>query len=278
VEAHADVMRGRLCARVFLVGAFVNDELQCALQRGFKGCDVHFTVSLAHMAVSDLKQCTRSENRKVQRGARDQFFVVHIARMKARGSAINAAELRWRGNTHAAEKRMQWNLNPRSKLGHHALFVQRDNLHLAIREVLGKKSARRAKSVVSIRNGQIDLLDSHLKRVSRLSLFDVDRSVEYVSARTFVCDFFIDVAQALLHLVWRHSRSFEAGGAVCDQRVELNPVSRMNTQHRLCGCVVVAPRHCLGGGRQRVKMRYAGGGDRLLREQWRHGQEQKTED
>src|SRR5262249_43814637 len=56
VKTHADVVRGRLRARVFLAGPLAHDELQRAHQRCLQRRDIHFAVPLAGMAVTDFKQ------------------------------------------------------------------------------------------------------------------------------------------------------------------------------------------------------------------------------
>jgi hypothetical protein len=48
----------------------------------------------------------------------------------------------------------------------------------------------------------------------------IKRPVQDVASGTFVGDLFVDVAEALLHLIRRQARALKAGGAVGEERVE----------------------------------------------------------
>src|SRR5690349_15400444 len=187
-------------------------------------------------------------HRQKQRGPRDELFVIHVAGVQAWRSAINAAKAFRRRHAHAAKERMQRNLDARRKFRHHTFAVQRNDLHLAIRKVFRQKAARGAKRVVSVRYGQIDLLDAHFQRVSGLGFVHVNRAIQKVAAGSFIGYFFVNIAQALLYLVRRHSGLFQSRGAIGDQRVKRHGVTRVYAEHRRRGRIVIAPGNGLGRG------------------------------
>ena len=69
---------------------------------------------------------------------------------------------------------MQRNLNSGTEFRHHAFAVERNNLHLAIREVFRQEAADWAESVIGVRNREFDLLDANFEGVSRFGLLDID--------------------------------------------------------------------------------------------------------
>src|SRR5258708_963207 len=170
-----------------------------------------------------------------------------------------------RRNAHAAKKRMQRNLNPRAKLRDHALAVERNDLDARVGKVVRQEGGAKAKPVVSVRNGQIDLLNANLQRIPRLRVFNVYRAIQYVASRTsLVAGKLVKyVAQTLLHLVGSNPGLLQSSRTVGQQRLKHHSVPRADVQHRLGCSIIVAPRH---GGRssfQRVTMRSAGSGVRL---------------
>ena len=56
MKAHADVMRGRLSARILLARGFMHDELKRPDQRSFERGDVNFAIALAGVSVANFKQ------------------------------------------------------------------------------------------------------------------------------------------------------------------------------------------------------------------------------
>ena len=79
-----------------------------------------------------------------------------------------------------------------------------------------------------------------------------------MSAGTFIGYFFVNIAQALLHLVRRDSGFLQPGGTVGDQRVELHGVTGVYAQHGRGGGVVITPGHGLGRRGQLEMLRRAG--------------------
>ena len=255
MKAHADVMRGRFSARIFLSSAFVHDELKRPDQRSFKGGDVHFAIALAGVSVADLKQRAAGMHRQEECCPGDEFLVIHIAGVQAGRRTVDAAKAFRRRHSHAAKKRMQRDFNARRELGDHALFIERDDLHFAIRKVFRQKTARGPKSVVGIRNGQIDFLDADFEGVTGLGFFYIDRPIQDVSSGTFIGYFFVNIAQALFHLVGRDASFFQASGTVGDQRIELHGVTGVNAQDRRRGGIVITPGNGLGSGGQLEMLR-----------------------
>ncbi len=141
------------------------------------------------------------------------------------------------------------------------LRIERDDPHLRVAVVFGNEPALCAEGVVRVRDGEVDLLDSHLEHVARVGAGDIDRAGEDVPARPFVRDLSVDVAQRLLDVRRRDARAFESRGRRRDQRPDDDAVARVNTQHRLGGRVVITP--CHGRWSRHDAMRCRSGG--LLR-------------
>src|SRR5215469_6821893 len=178
--------------------------------------------------------------RHVKGASRDEFFVIHVPGTNSRRGTIDTS-IRLRGrDPHAAEKWTQRNLNSRGKVRHHAFSVQRDDLDLAVWEIFGQKTAIRREGVISVRNGEIDLLNTHFQSVARLGFLDKHGPVQNVPSRASICNFPVNVAQFLFDLVWRDSGLFQPLRAVGDDRMELYRVPRMNVQHRFRGSVVIS--------------------------------------
>src|SRR5438132_10215344 len=199
------------------------------------------------MAVAGEKQSSPGVYGNKKRRARDQFFVVEIARVNPGRRARDAARNVRRRDTNAAKEWMQRNLDPVGKVRNHSFLIERDDAHLGIRKILRKKSASGTESVVSVRNRQLDLFDSDFEHVTRLSAFDEDWPGENVSTRAFVRNFFVDVAQRLLDIVWLHPRTFEARGTRCDEGLDLNRITRFDPHHRRRGGIVITPGYSLRG-------------------------------
>ncbi len=87
----------------------------------------------------------------IQRRASDQIFVVQVARVDPRRIAADAP--RRGSNSHAPEERVEWNLDSRSEACNHALIVKRDNFHLRVRKLFGKKTRSGPEAVIGVRNG-----------------------------------------------------------------------------------------------------------------------------
>ena len=125
---------------------------------------------------------------------------------------------------HAAEKRMQRNVDARSEMRDAFLLVERNDFHFRVRKIVGEVAASRAERVVGVGNRQLDFLDADFEHVARLRVFDVDRSGENVPARP-LCRFTCvgDVAQRLLDLLRRQPRILEPLRARSDQRLQSQP-------------------------------------------------------
>src|ERR1700674_1182303 len=102
----------------------------------------------------------------VERCARDEVLVVNIPGVNPRRSAADAARDLGRSDTHAAEKRMQRNLNAGSEARDHALFIERNNFYFWIRIIFRQISAAGAESIVGVRNGELRGEDAHFEKVA----------------------------------------------------------------------------------------------------------------
>ena len=163
---------------------------------------------------------------------------------RARDAARNVR----RRDTNAAKEWMQRNLDPVGKVRNHSFLIERNDAHLGIRKILRKKSASGTESVVSVRNRQLDLLDSDFEYVTRLGTFDEDWPGENVPTRAFVRNFFVDVAQRLLDVLRFHACAFEARRTRCDEGLDLNRITRFDAHHRRRGGIVVTPGYSFGRG------------------------------
>lgn len=104
---------------------------------------------------------------------------------------------------------MQRNLDSRSEPRDHAFAVERNDLHLAIRKVLGQKAATGPKYLLCVRDVQVNLLNADFQRISRLRFFDVPRPIQDVAAGTFVYDMIENIAQVLLYRIGRQAGFLE---------------------------------------------------------------------
>src|SRR5439155_8702294 len=102
--------------------------------------NVHLAVALPGVSVANLEKRARSMDRKIESGSRNQLFVVHVAGMNTGRGAIDTPVGLRRSHSHAAEKRMQRNLNSRSKLGDHAITIQGNDFYARIGKVIGQKA------------------------------------------------------------------------------------------------------------------------------------------
>src|SRR5579871_7039491 len=98
--------------------------------------------------------------RQVKSASRDEFFVIHVPGMNSRRGAVDFSIRLRRRHSHAAEKWTHRNLNSGRKVRHHPFPVQGDDLDLAVREILGQKTASRSEGIVGVRDGEIDLLNA----------------------------------------------------------------------------------------------------------------------
>src|SRR6201993_2886515 len=141
--------------------------------------------------------------------------------MDSRRGAVDASIRLRRRDAHTAEKWTQRNLNSRRKVRQHAFSVQRDDLDLAVGEILGQKTASRSKAVIGVRNGKIDLLNAHFQGIARLGFLDKYRPVQNVPAGSSIGNLPENIAQFLFDLVWRDSGLFQPLRTVGDAGVEL---------------------------------------------------------
>ena len=130
----------------------------------------------------------------------------------------------------------------------HAFRIERDDAHLRVGKVFGNSAAARTERVVGIRNRQLDRFDSDFEYVTRLRAFDEDWPGENVPARSFVGNFFVDVAQRLLDIRRLDARALKARRTGRDQRLHFNRVTGFDPHHRRGGRVVISPGDRFGCG------------------------------
>src|SRR5437764_9244485 len=140
---------------------------------------------------------------------------------RARNAAGN---FRWR-HADAAKERMQRNIDAVREMRNHLLRVELNDPHARIRKVFREVAAPRTERVVGVWNGQLDILDSNFEHVARLGAFDKDWASENVTARPFVRDFAIDVAQRLLNIRRLYTCTLEPRRTRSNQRLNLNRVA-----------------------------------------------------
>src|SRR5215831_19127435 len=178
--------------------------------------------------------------RHVKGTSGDEFFVIHVPGMNARRSTVDFSVRLGGRDPHAAKKWMERNLNSRREFRHHALSVQRDDLDLAVGEILRQKTTSRSEAIVGIRNGEIDLLNTHFQGVARLGFLDKYRPIQNVSPGASIGNLPENVAQFLFDLVWGDSGLFQSLRTVSDHSMELYRVPGVNVQHGLRGSVVIS--------------------------------------
>jgi hypothetical protein len=110
-------------------------------------------------------------------------------------------------------------------MGHHAVAVERDDLHADVGEIVGEEACARAESIVGVGEGEGDLLDADFQNVAGLGLFNINRSCKDVPAGAFVFDVVIDGSQRRFDLGARDSDGFEARGTVGDEGFDLDGVA-----------------------------------------------------
>src|ERR1700722_15310079 len=96
------------------MAVLVHDEAKGAGEVGLEGLDIDLAVALAGMPIAGLEQSALRRHRHVQRRARNELLVVHIAGVRERRGAVDFA-FRW-SDPHAAEERPQRQLDARSEL------------------------------------------------------------------------------------------------------------------------------------------------------------------
>src|SRR5207248_3243181 len=94
-----------------------------------------------------------------------------------------------------------------------------------IRKLRRDVAAPRTERIVSVGNRQLDIFDSNFEHVARLGAFDKDWASENVTARPFVRDFAIDVAQRLLNILRLYTCTLEPRRTRSDQCLNLNDVA-----------------------------------------------------
>ena len=127
IEAHGDVMRRRLGARPFEMHVLAHDELKYARKRGFHGRDIHFAVAHSGVAVAHLEQRAFGVHRDEQRGSRHQIFVIEIAGVNPRRTAIDFPGGFRRRDAHASEKRRERQIDSGAEVADISLPVERDD-------------------------------------------------------------------------------------------------------------------------------------------------------
>src|SRR5205823_2006426 len=120
----------------------------------------------------------------------------------------------------------------RREVRHHVLFVEWNDLRLAVCVVLGEESTPWTKAVVRVRNGQIDRLDPHLEDISRIRSLDEDWTGENVPARATVLHRVINGPQRWLYVAGLDASLLETRWAGRDQRADDHFVAGLHAQHR----------------------------------------------
>src|SRR5260221_828797 len=129
-ETHRDVKFRRLCPRPDEMAILVHHETERTGKVSFQSGNVHLAVALRRVAVTRLKQRTLYRDGNVQDAPRHEFLVVHIAGMRKRRRTIDLAARRL--TAHAAEERVQRELDARSELPDHSLAVEGNDLRAAV--------------------------------------------------------------------------------------------------------------------------------------------------
>src|ERR1700733_3703271 len=136
-------------------------------------------------------------HRNKERGAFHHFVIIDVTGVDPGRSAADAARnLGWR-HAHAAEERLDWNLDRITKSRQHASPVEWNDLDPLVRELVLKKSEARTKPVVRERRRQFDLSNANFEHVSRLGALHENRTSKNMAARPLVGHLFIDGAKGV---------------------------------------------------------------------------------
>src|SRR5947209_17796953 len=101
------------------------------------------------------------------------MFFVEIAGVNPGRRAVDFSGSRRRGDSHAAEERMQREVDAGAEMADHFFFIERDDFRLAFREEVDQKSGG---AVEGVRRAELDVLDSNFERVAGFRSFNEDRS------------------------------------------------------------------------------------------------------
>src|SRR6266508_4008922 len=105
----------------------------------------------------------------------------------------------------------------------------------------GRNPARPERGI-GVRNGQLDGLDSHFEYIAGFGAFNIDWAGQYVSARAFVGHGGKNLAERRLDLIWLDAGALQPRRRGCDQRMNLNCVSRFDAKRGRSRGVIVSPR------------------------------------
>ena len=248
VESHCDVL-----SRSFSTGpdktvriveiAFVDDELEGAGELGFEGRDVDFAVALTGVTVADFKVRAFGIDGEIDGSAGDELLVVHVAAVHPRRSGVVLAS-RSSGDPHAAEEWMKRNVDAGREVADHLCTVEWDDTGVAVREVVGEKTAAGAEGVAGPSDVDIDFLDADFEHIAWFGSIDGYGAGEDVASGTLVgCRIvFVDVVNVGGDVGGSDAERFQAlARAAGGEGLDLDRVSGFDGQDRFCLCGVEAP-------------------------------------
>jgi hypothetical protein len=220
VEAHGDVLGGGFAtgpeeAVGFVAGlGLVDDELEGAGELGLHGGDVDLAVALAGVAVAYFEESAFGVDGDIESGAGDHFFVVDVAGVHPGWGGVVLAGGLGRGDAHAAEERVQRDVDARGEVADHFVAVEGDDAGVAVGEVVGEEAAAGAEAVAGPGDVDVDLLDADFEDVAGFGFGDGYGAGEDVTAGTFFCggDLGVDVADVLGNVGGFDAQGFEALG------------------------------------------------------------------
>jgi hypothetical protein len=139
-------------------------------------------------------------DRQIERGAGDQFLVVHVAAVAPRRRRGDRAPGGGRRHRHDAEERFQGQLEtPRQPSDHpRAIEGNMDEAHFL--EIVGQRPGQRPDHVVAPVVMQLDRLDPHLKHLAGLGAAHGDRPGEDVRSAKLRLHFCVNLAQRRRHV------------------------------------------------------------------------------
>src|SRR5690242_12370184 len=225
MQAHRDVVRGRLGARPAQVHILTHDKLERARQRGLHRGDVDLAVALSRMAVADLKQRAPGMNGNVQRSARNEILVVQIAGVDPRRSAADSPVAVWGRYTHASEKWPKRYLDQIRETGQHPLAIERDNLRPGVRKIVRQEAGSRPETIVSKGGCQFDCLNPNLQHIARFGTVNIHRTSEDVPSRSPVGNLLVDIAKGVGNLAGWSARRFQSSRAAGGDGLDLHRIA-----------------------------------------------------
>ncbi|MPM04507.1 hypothetical protein SDC9_50785 [bioreactor metagenome] len=252
VEAHRDQLVGGFGEGGLDLEVLAHGQAETSLERRLDGGDADLAIPLATMAIAGGEQRARVEHRQIERRARAQILVVHIAAEGARLGRANPAPDRRRRNPHDAEERIERQLHAPGQGAGARLGIDRDMDRLVIGELVGQRAQKRQDPGKAPVLNRLHVQNVDLQNIARLGAAHIDRPGHHMRPRPLVAGLGLERDQVIrAHaLVAGRQIRLDAGRHAGQHDL----VARVDFQHRRRGRVEIAPEDIFGLSRQLVSL------------------------